>query len=61
MLCQATRLGAADIREDEDDEYGSMAIEATSPDSDGDSDPEEGELPIIGEPLLHKPHGGHIP
>ena len=26
-----------------------MAIEASSLDSDGDSEPEEGELPIIGE------------
>lgn len=45
---QATRL-ASEIPEDEDDEFGSMAIEASSPDSDGDSEPEEGELPIIGE------------
>lgn len=51
---QATRLAAADIPEDEDDEFGSKAIEATSPDSDGDSDFEEAELPIIGES-----HVGH--
>ena len=49
---QATRLAAADISEDEDDEFGSKAVEATSPDSDGDSDFEEAELPIIGESQL---------
>lgn len=46
---QASRVNAAEIPEDEDDQFGSMAIEATSRDSDGDSEPEEGELPINGE------------
>lgn len=46
---QATRLGAADILEDEDDVFGSKAIEATSPDTDGDSDFDDGEPPIVGE------------
>jgi len=51
---QATRLDAADILDDEDDEFGSKATEATSPGSDEDSDI-EGELPIVGESHLYGP------
>ena len=42
---QATRVNAADIRLDEDDQFGSMALE---PDNERDSEPEDGELPIQG-------------
>lgn len=48
---QATRLAAEDP-EEEDDGFGGMATAASAPDSDGDSEPEEGELPIIGESSL---------
>ena len=61
---QAGRLAAADIPEDEDDEFGSAATEATTPgDSDGEAEEEltgaadDEELPIVSKPctsiLLH--------
>ena len=57
-------MAAADIPEDEDDEFGSAATEATTPgDSDGEAEEEltraadDEELPIVGKPctsiLLH--------
>lgn len=48
MSWQATRL-AGEEAEEEDDGLGGTAAAASALDSDGDSEPEEGELPIIGE------------